>query len=192
MLKKKSLLIISAVALLGLLLSGCSADTANGKIKYDHVAMPEETDPYYIIGFADYVFIGNTLSDGIPVTLPSGNKRLEYDICVSECLKGNLVKEITAVYPAYYENDGTLVLMEGDTMKCRCGYFKKGQEFIVEDLCPPLCHELWNNIYPSVYALQNGASLDYGEGRAKVFDAKCPDEGRVCIHGEVIDQQIPV
>ena len=45
---------------------------------------------------------------------------------------------------------------------------------------------------PSVYALQNGASLDYGEGRAKVFDAKCPDEGRVCIHGEVIDQQIPV
>ena len=44
--------------------------------------------------------------------------------------------------------------------KCRCGYFKKGQEFIVEDLCPPLCHELWNNIYPSVYALQNGASLD--------------------------------
>ena len=70
--------------------------------------------------------------------------------------------------------------------------FQKGQEFIVEDLCPPLCHELWNNIYPSVYALQNGASLDYGEGRAKVFDAKCPDEGRVCIHGEVIDQQIPV
>ena len=71
--------------------------------------------------------------------------------------------------------------------KCRCGYFKKGQEFIVEDLCPPLCHELWSNIYPSVYALQNGASLDYGEGRAKVFDAKCPDEGRVCIHGEVMD-----
>ena len=64
--------------------------------------------------------------------------------------------------------------------KCRCGYFKKGQEL------------LWNNIYPSVYALQNGASLDYGEGRAKVFDAKCPDEGRVCIHGEVIDQQIRI
>ena len=76
--------------------------------------------------------------------------------------------------------------------KCRCGYFKKGQAFIVEELCPPLCHELWNNIYPSVYALQNGAALDYGGDRAKVFDAKCPDEGRVCIHGEVIDQQIPV
>ena len=44
MLKKRSFLIISAVALLGLLLSGCSADTANGKIEYDHVAMPEETD----------------------------------------------------------------------------------------------------------------------------------------------------
>lgn len=32
--------------------------------------------------------------------------------------------------------------------KCRCGYFAKGQEFLVEDLCPPLCHELWNSIIP--------------------------------------------
>ena len=75
--------------------------------------------------------------------------------------------------------------------KCRCGYFKEGQEFIVEDLCPPLCHELWNSIYPSVYALRNGASLDHGDGRAKEFDAECPDGGRVRIHGEVIDQKEP-
>ena len=67
---------------------------------------------------------------------------------------------------------------------CRCGYVKKGQEFMVEDLCPPLCHELWNCIYPSVYALRNGAVLDYGNTKARKFDAKCPDEGRVCIHGE--------
>ena len=71
--------------------------------------------------------------------------------------------------------------------KCRCGYFKKWQEFIVEDLCPPICHELWNNIYPFVYALRNGAQLDYGQRREKMFDAKCPDEGRVCIHGEVTE-----
>ena len=129
MLKKKSLLIISAVALLGLLLSGCSADTANGKIKYDHVAMPEETDPYYIIGFADYVFIGSTLSDGIPVTLPSGNKRLE-------CLKGSLAKVIKAVYPAYYENDGTLVLMEGETMKDD-GLPEKGKNYIFVGTAQP-------------------------------------------------------
>jgi len=31
---------------------------------------------------------------------------------------------------------------------CRSGHFRKGQEFIVDDLCPPLCHELWNIIYP--------------------------------------------
>ena len=62
----------------------------------------------------------------------------------------------------------------------------------MDDLCPPLCHELWNSIYPFVYALQNGASLDYGDCRAKMFDAACPDEGRVCIHGEVVDCQIPV
>lgn len=71
---------------------------------------------------------------------------------------------------------------------CRCGYFHSGQEFIVEDLCPPLCHELWNCIYPYVFALENGAKLDYGELRDRKFDAKCPDEGRVCIHGELLDE----
>lgn len=69
---------------------------------------------------------------------------------------------------------------------CRCGYHKPGDEFIVEDICPPLCHELWNVIYPSVYALRNGASLDCGDRKEKHFDAKCPDNGSVCIHGEVI------
>ena len=72
--------------------------------------------------------------------------------------------------------------------KCRCGYFHKGDEFIVEDLCPPLCHELWNTIYPMVYAIQNGALLDYGNCRADMFDAKCPDMGRVCVHGEAIEE----
>lgn len=68
---------------------------------------------------------------------------------------------------------------------CRCGYFKTGDIFIVEDLCPPLCHELWNVIYPYVYALQNGADLDYGNTRSRQFDAKCPDNGRVIVHGEI-------
>ena len=72
--------------------------------------------------------------------------------------------------------------------KCRCGYFKKGQEFLVEDLCPPLCHELWNVIYPSVYALLNGGALDRGDGKAKSFDAICPDGGRVFIRGEAIEE----
>ena len=71
--------------------------------------------------------------------------------------------------------------------KCRCGYCKKGDIFIVEDLCPPLCHELWNTMYPFVYALLHGAGLDYGETRAKAFDAKCPDGGKVCVHGEAIE-----
>ncbi|MBQ4451333.1 MAG: TIGR04076 family protein [Clostridia bacterium] len=71
--------------------------------------------------------------------------------------------------------------------RCRCGYFRERQNFIVEDLCPPLCHELWNSIYPSVYALLNGGSLDKGSKKAKAFDAKCPDEGRVLIHGEAIE-----
>ena len=69
---------------------------------------------------------------------------------------------------------------------CRCGYVREGQEFIVEDLCPPLCHELWNILYPYVFALQNGADLDCGEARVKAFDAACPDGGRVKIHGEIV------
>lgn len=72
---------------------------------------------------------------------------------------------------------------------CRSGYFHKGQEFIVEDLCPPICHEFWNQIYPLVYALRNGAELDYGDVRAKMFDARCPDAGRVCVHGAVIEEE---
>lgn len=70
---------------------------------------------------------------------------------------------------------------------CRCGYHKTGDSFVVEDLCPPMCHELWNSAYPSVYALLNGAELDYGEGNASAFDVKCPDGGRVVIHGERVE-----
>lgn len=70
--------------------------------------------------------------------------------------------------------------------QCRGGYLKAGDEFIIDDLCPPICHELWNCIYPMVYALQNGASLDCGAERATCFDARCPDGGRVTVHGELL------
>ena len=70
---------------------------------------------------------------------------------------------------------------------CRSGYHKVGDTFLVEDLCPPLCHELWNRAYPYVFALQNGADLDHGDTRAKCFDVSCPDGSRVTLHGEVVD-----
>jgi hypothetical protein len=159
MLKKKSLLIISAVALLGLLLFGCSTATPNGIIKYDHVAMPEETDPYYIIGFADYVFIGSTQSDGSSVTLPSGNNRLEYIISVNECLKGNLAKEIKAVYPAYYEKDGALVLMEGDVLKDD-GLPEKGKNYIFVGSAQPDGSILLESLY---------AKTEYNEDNYQKF-----------------------
>lgn len=71
---------------------------------------------------------------------------------------------------------------------CRSGYCKKNDVYIVEDLCPPLCHELWNSMYPFVYALLNGADLDYGDTRSPQFDIKCPDGGRVCVHGQRVDE----
>jgi len=70
--------------------------------------------------------------------------------------------------------------------RCRCGLCKKGDEFIVDDICPPICHEFWNCMYPSVYSLQNGAILDYGDVRSPQFDIKCPDNGKVLVHGELI------
>ena len=73
--------------------------------------------------------------------------------------------------------------------ECRSGYFSAGQEFIVEDLCPPLCHELWNVIYPYVFALQNGGYLDSGKKTARSFEAACPDGQRVRIRGEVISNE---
>ena len=69
---------------------------------------------------------------------------------------------------------------------CRCGYHRAGDTFLVEDLCPPLCHELWNVIYPCVFALRNGGELDCGETRSRTFEAKCPDGGRVCVRGEAV------
>ena len=71
--------------------------------------------------------------------------------------------------------------------RCRCGYHKESDTFVVEDLCPPLCHELWNRAYPYVFALQNGADLDKGDTRARCFEVCCPDEGRVCLRGEAIE-----
>lgn len=69
---------------------------------------------------------------------------------------------------------------------CRSGYHKKNDVFIVDDLCPPICHELWQCIYPSVYTLHNGGVLDSGDKKSKSFEFKCPDQGRVVIKGEVI------
>lgn len=72
--------------------------------------------------------------------------------------------------------------------RCRDGLYKVGDEFIVGNTCPPICHELWHDIYPSVYVLLNGGELDYGDTRVKKFSHRCGDEGRVLIKGEVIEE----
>ena len=74
--------------------------------------------------------------------------------------------------------------------KCRCGYLKKGDKYIVGDLCPPICHELWNAAYPYIFTLLNGGTLDNGDIKLPMFDVKCPDENRVVIHGEAVDEGV--
>ncbi|MBQ6331734.1 MAG: TIGR04076 family protein [Clostridia bacterium] len=73
--------------------------------------------------------------------------------------------------------------------RCRENLSAAGDVFWVENTCPPLCHELWGVIYPQVFALLNGASLDHGEDRVRFFEASCPDGGRVKIRGEVVDER---
>ena len=72
--------------------------------------------------------------------------------------------------------------------RCRDGLCKAGDTYLVGSICPPLCHELWSVLYPQVFALQNGATLDCGETRAHCFTAPCPDGGRVKVFGEVVEE----
>ena len=73
--------------------------------------------------------------------------------------------------------------------RCRSGFHRKGQEFIIDEtLCPPMCMELWSFAYPYVWALVNSGKLDDGPNKTKSFDIICPDEGRVHLHGEVIEE----
>ena len=70
-------------------------------------------------------------------------------------------------------------------LESRCPQHQEGQEFTVKELCPPLCHELWQCIYPQVYALSSGGKLDPEGRRADWFSIRCPGEGRVVVMGKL-------
>lgn len=72
--------------------------------------------------------------------------------------------------------------------RCRAGFHRAGDEHLVDWLCPPVCHELWQTIYPNVYVLLNNGDLHFEEGRAGQFLARCPD-GKVLIRGEISDEE---
>ena len=74
---------------------------------------------------------------------------------------------------------------------CRNGFHKVGEEYIIDEnctVCPPICMELWHYAYPYVWTLLNGGELDDGDTKSKSCDIICPDEGRVHLHGEVIEE----
>ena len=49
--------------------------------------------------------------------------------------------------------------------------------------------ELWNYAYPYIWALLNGAESDSTDGtKKKSNNITCPDEGRVHLHIEVIEE----
>lgn len=80
------------------------------------------------------------------------------------------------------------VLVTVENSECRSGIHKTGERFIVDEVCPPMCHELWNNIYPMLYALGNGAKLESGSDREESFTAVCPDGGRVKVRAELLSE----
>lgn len=88
---------------------------------------------------------------------------------------------------AEQEADMKQVLITVLESRCRDRLCAAGDTFLVENVCPPLCHELWSTIYPQVYALLNGGSLDHGDERVLFFEASCPDGGRVKVCGEVVE-----
>ncbi len=108
----------SHVVILSLILiCGCEQTVEpNGKITYNHVLLINETDPYYQIGFADYVFAG-TVEEVVGQDLSaSGDPVTILQITVTENLKGNLQEQIQVKYPGGYDSDGTLILYEGDEL----------------------------------------------------------------------------
>ena len=80
-------------------------------------------------------------------------------------------------------NDVRLTVTES---RCRGGLCREGDTFLVRDVCPPICCELWHAAWPYVLALQSGGELDSGDGREKSFTVKCPDGGRVTLRGEAV------
>ena len=37
--------------------------------------------------------------------------------------------------------------------RCRDGLCKAGDTYLVDSICPPLCHELWSVLYPLVTSM---------------------------------------
>ena len=86
---------------------------------------------------------------------------------------------------------GRKVILTITESKCRSGFHRKGDEFIIDEdrtICPPICMELWNYAYPYIWALLNGGESDSAVGtKKKSNDVICPDEGRVHLHIEVME-----
>lgn len=118
--KVKKIIIVGAIAIVvltsGLLyfLNLNNTYKPNGKIEYENVYIKEETNPYYQIGYADYVFVGKVIKENERFMTDFGSPRTTYQITVIDNLKGNLQENIEVIYPGGYNSEGTLILSRGD------------------------------------------------------------------------------
>lgn len=118
--KVKKIIIVGAIAIVvltsGLLyfLNLNNINKPNGKVEYESVYIQEETNPYYQIGYADYVFVGKVIKENERFITDFGSPRTTYQITVIDNLKGNLQEDIEVIYPGGYNSEGTLILSRGD------------------------------------------------------------------------------
>lgn len=121
--KKSKLIVLFVVVIFIIVITCCvvyysnnrnSNYKPNGKINYDTVIVNEETNPYYQIGFADYVFIGKVNKEIERTFSSNGSPITVYEIDITENLKGKLQNVIMVTYPGGYDKEGTLMLHKGD------------------------------------------------------------------------------
>lgn len=118
--KAKKIIVVGAIAIVvsttGLLyfLNLNNNYKPNGKVEYENVYIQEETNPYYQIGFADYVFVGKVIKENERFMTDFCSPRTTYQITVIDNLKGNLQEDIEVIYPGGYNSEGTLILSRGD------------------------------------------------------------------------------
>ena len=86
----------------------------NGKLNYDTVFVNEETNPYYQVGFADYVFIGKVDKEIERTFSDYGSARTIYEIEVTENLKGDLQNIIgeNYIFVGIGQPNGTILLQD--------------------------------------------------------------------------------
>ncbi|MFQ5507523.1 MAG: TIGR04076 family protein [Planctomycetota bacterium] len=60
-----------------------------------------------------------------------------------------------------------------------CKYHQVGDEFLMQKLSPPLCHEALVAFYPQIFSLLHGGTVEHDKHDGLCCMKRCPDRGRL-------------